>query len=180
MFANQEIPGYSFGRSDVAGNPYVSAVWTIHKHRNHIKLIMKTNRDSKPHQPQAATTPSLTKIGGLDVTGSSPELQQIIDQLMPELRLDDPDAKADEHDVTFKWNVKVVLGKDTAFLHFRGSSVLNRMLAPESLATAPYKAEEEIVSKIVMPVVAAIQAEANRRALEIVAAEQNEDLAPLT
>jgi len=172
MFANQEIPGYSFGRSGVAGNPYVSAVWTIHKHRNHITSKMKTNGDSKPHQPQAATTPSKAKNGNFDNPEPLEALKQLMVDLEPVLKFHMEAEKAAMDDVTIHWDVTSIRGKDTVFAQTRGSSTLNMLLEPSMMIEAMPRVEQEITDKIIVPMVGAFQDFVNRVALEELAAEE--------
>ena len=103
-----------------------------------------------------------------------------MDQLNPETPLDDPEPQLNDCDLTLKWNVKLATGTGTVLAHYAGSSTMNRILSPENLAMAPEKAYDEMFDKIILPGVAALQAEANRRALEETDGDQNEDLSPLT
>lgn len=141
---------------------------------------MKTNRDSQSHQPQAATAPSNKKNTDIESEKHIETLNQALAVLMPLIEFHKAADELTMDDVRIYWDVRAIRGKDTAFAHLKGSSTLHNILAPNMLMNATERIQGEITDKIVMPMVAIFQRESNRMALEITAAEQNEDLATLT
>lgn len=132
---------------------------------------MKTNRDSQSHQPQAATAPSNKKNTDIELETSMETLQQVLAVLTPLIEFHKAADDLTMDDVRINWNVMAIRGKDTAFAHLKGSSTLHNILAPNMLMNAPERIQLEITDKIVLPMVAIVQGEANRMALEIVAAD---------
>lgn len=137
---------------------------------------MSTTKKANTKARKTENMPKQMQHGSLDAAVSSSELHQTNDQFM----IDGPGAKANEDDVTLKWRVRVIRGEDIVFLDIDGVSTMNRIFAPENLAMAPSTVQEEIFNKVALPIASAFQAFANHRALELTAAEQDEDLAPLT
>ncbi len=133
---------------------------------------MKTNRDSKPHQPQAATTPSQTKDTNIDALKSMEAIQQMVDRLKPLIEFHKADEEMTKDDVRICWDVRTIRGKDTAFAHLQGNSTLHQALAPLMIEDALYKVEQEITDKIIVPMVGAFQDFVNRVALEELAAKE--------
>lgn len=126
---------------------------------------MQTTRKTN----KATTTvakPQQTKIDEPNPADSNRETQEKIHEFEPGMDPDDPAATANEDDVTITWAIKVVVGKKTVFLHFKGSSTLNRLLSPLQFPMAVSTVQEELMNKIVIPLASAFQEEVNRRVLE--------------
>lgn len=132
---------------------------------------MKTNRDSQSHQKQATTAPPKTNDTNMDLLMSPEMLQELHTILTPLLNFHKAAEELTMDDVRIHWEVRAIRGKDTAFAHLKGSGTLHKILAPNMLMNAPERIEQEITDKIVLPMVAIVQGEANRMALEIVAAD---------
>ncbi|RYG95966.1 MAG: hypothetical protein EON58_13105 [Alphaproteobacteria bacterium] len=132
---------------------------------------MTTTQNAKSNQP-----PVEIKSSTEDTNNDAfklPELfQQLIDQFKPLIEFNKETEKAKMHDVTIRWDVTAIRGKDTVFAKNSGSSTLPYMLAPIMMAEAPSKIDQEITDKIVKPFVATFQDFVNTVALEQLAASR--------
>lgn len=131
---------------------------------------MKANKDSQSHQPQAAAASSNKKNTQTDLDTSMETLQQVLTVLTPLIKFHEAAEELTMDDVRVYWDVRAIRGSNTAFAHLKGSSTLHKLLAPEMLSNTTERVEQEITDKIVIPMVGIFQIEANRMALEIVAA----------
>jgi hypothetical protein len=131
---------------------------------------MKTNRDSQSNQPQAATAPSNKKITDIDLAKSTEVMNKALTLLEPLIEFHKADETMTMDDIKIRWEVRAIRGSSsTPFTHLKGESTFHKMLAPSMIMNAPERAEQEITDKIVLPMVAIFQDEAQRMALEIVA-----------
>lgn len=75
-------------------------------------------------------------------------------------------TNADKYDVRFLWEVKIIQGVDEPFGQVSGISTMPGLLDPVHLHRAVGLVNEEMVSKIVMPVAGKFQDLVNDKALE--------------
>jgi len=87
---------------------------------------------------------------------------------------------AGEEDVTIGWYLEAIRGEDEVVLRLPGFCTFNRLLAPESIHLAKDKFADELIQKIVVPAVSYIQAETNRRALELAGPAPDNSFGSLT
>ena len=102
---------------------------------------------------------------------SAETLQQALAVLAPLIEFHKADEQMTMDDIKIRWDVRAVRGSSKAFAHLKGDSTLHNILAPNMLMNAPERIERELTDKILLPMVAIVQGEANRMALEIVAAD---------
>jgi len=102
---------------------------------------------------------------------SAETLQQALAVLAPLIEFHTADEEMTMDDIKIRWEVRTIRGSSTPFAHLKGSSTLHKILAPNMLINAPERIEQEITDKILLPMVAIFQGEAQRMALEIVAAD---------
>jgi hypothetical protein len=126
--------------------------------------MQTTTKANKANTNEAKT--QQTKIDGPNPSDSNREIQENSHEFEPGMDPYDPAATANEDDVTITWAIKVIVGNKTVFLHFKGSSTLNRLLSPLHLPLAVRTVEKEVINKIVIPLASAFQEEITRRALE--------------
>lgn len=94
------------------------------------------------------------------------KLQQALRLLKP---LTDFHKSADEStsdDLRIYWDVRIVRGPSTAFAHVQGSTSMPQMVAPKRTALAASAIETEIQEKIIRPLIAIFQTEAERVTFE--------------
>ena len=102
---------------------------------------------------------------------SAETLQQALAVLAPLIEFHKADEQMTMDDIKIRWDVRAVRGSSKAFAHLKGDSTLHNILAPNMLMNATERIELELTDKIAVPMVAIFQGEANRMALEIVAAD---------
>ncbi len=133
---------------------------------------MSTTKTTKaPARPQE-TTPEITKDDNIKMLSLEERVQQIVARLEPVIETLQSYEGISEHDVTLLWDVKAIQGNGKQFARVRGTSTLNDLLAPHAILNALQRVDEEIMNKIVTPMVGAFQDEANRQALEGLAAKE--------
>jgi hypothetical protein len=132
---------------------------------------MKANRDSQSHQKQAATAPPKTKDTNMDLLMSPKMLEDLHAVLTPLLDFHKAAEELTMDDVRIHWDVRAIRGSNTAFAHLKGSVTLHQLLSTQMLPDSPHRVEQEMIEKIVIPMVGIVQEESNRMALEIVAAD---------
>lgn len=98
-------------------------------------------------------------------------LQQALAVLAPLIEFHKAADELAMDDVRINWDIRAVRGSGTAFAHLKGDSTLHNIFAPNMLMNATERIERELTDKILLPMVAIVQGEANRMALEIVAAD---------
>lgn len=76
---------------------------------------------------------------------------------------------AADHDFRMLWDVRLVRGKDTPFIHLQGSSTLTALLAPKMQPHAPAAIESEVMDKISAPLVAFFMTELEKENSEALA-----------
>lgn len=87
------------------------------------------------------------------------EIQGVLSLLKPLTDFHKKVEDAADHDFRIYWDVRLVRGKDTPFIHVHGSSTLPALLAPKMQAHAPATIESEVRDKISAPLVAAFMTE---------------------
>ena len=90
------------------------------------------------------------------------QLNQVLSLLKPLTDFHQAVADAADHDMRMFWDVRLVRGKDTAFLRVHGTSTLSAMLAPKMLPLAPTHIESEVKEKIMAPLVSALMTEVEK------------------
>lgn len=88
------------------------------------------------------------------------QLQVALDILKPTTDFHKAVEDANPDDLRFMWDIKLVRGKDTPFRHIHGTTSLPAMLAHNMIIDAPSKIEEEVRAKILLPLIALFQTEA--------------------
>jgi hypothetical protein len=76
---------------------------------------------------------------------------------------------ATDDDMRIYWDVRLVRGKDTPYLHVHGSSTLSSMLAPKLRPHAVGVIQSEVADKISAPLVAAFMTELEKGTFEALA-----------
>lgn len=92
---------------------------------------------------------------------------QMQSMLEPSLSFHADGAEANETDVRFLWDIRIVKGKDTFFGHVTGTSTMAGLLAESQLHLAVERVSNEMNSKVSGPVAGKFQDLANARALEL-------------
>lgn len=141
---------------------------------------MSTKKKAKTTVAEETTLPNTQSDNPESKSFTNEELQQVTDYIRPMVEFFRPHEGMTMEDVRILWNVTIIRGANTHFASTNGSSTLNGMFAERCLPVAPEAAVMEITDKILLPLAAAVQTEANRMALEITSTEQSGDLAPLT
>jgi len=111
-----------------------------------------------PAEPAAPPTPD--------------ELQRAIDMFRPLAAFHQGIDDADDGDVRLFWDVTVIRGKDTTIAHLTGSSTFHRMFAYNMSALAPGRLQEELHSKLVMPLTSAVQELVEKQTFEAIARDK--------
>jgi len=101
-----------------------------------------------------------------DAEEAEGKVQQVMDLLGPMLDFHQSLEAAAEDDLRIHWDVRIVRGKDTPFTHVTGSSSLPKMLAYNMIANAPTRIQQEVVEKILEPLLALMQTKAEQHTFE--------------
>ena len=133
---------------------------------------MSNTQNTKSGQQSKESKPTKAKGAKPDEPTNEEKLEQALADLAPVLEFHKSlidFLKSHEgmtmDDVRMCWNVRVMRGADKLFAHSKGTSPLVGILAENRMIDATSTVENEILNKITLPIVGAIQAEVNRFAL---------------
>jgi len=132
---------------------------------------------AKSREPPSESKLTKNKDTDIEILCNPEVLQQLMGLLKPPIGFHKADEKMTMDDVRFYWDVRAIRGDDKAFAHLKGKSPQHQMLADNMLPLASSRAEEKTIDKIVRPMASVSQSEANRMALEIVAADKGVEFA---
>ena len=123
------------------------------------------NKDTKSNKAKASQPGKATQREEAEST-TAQQLQDVLKQLEPLNEFHRASQNASKDDLRMYWDVRVVRGDDTPFCHVQGTTSLPLMLAYNMVATAPGKIQEEVTDKIMLPLVARMQQEAEKQTFE--------------
>lgn len=87
------------------------------------------------------------------------EIQRALSLFKPVTDFHKAVEDAGDDDFRIYWDVRLVRGKDTPFVHRQGSSTLSALLAPKMRPLAVGVIESEVRDKIIAPLIAAFMTE---------------------
>ena len=93
-------------------------------------------------------------------------LQGLLEQFQPLIKFHEATDAFDGDDLRMIWDVRIMRGEDERFVHVQGTSSMPRALAPNMVALAPSMIQQEVNDKILAPLVAAMQTEAEKQMFE--------------
>ncbi|TAF23014.1 MAG: hypothetical protein EAZ71_13325 [Verrucomicrobia bacterium] len=143
---------------------------TKHAAQNQTETEPATMNTSKHATNKATPEPTAsasTITSDPEAAGGSTELLETVAPTNPDMETAALLANLHEDDVTIAWRVEATVGKKRIVWEFKGVSTLNRLLALDFISLATEKINQELIDKVVVPVVSVFQAEANRRGLEL-------------
>jgi hypothetical protein len=97
------------------------------------------------------------------------EFQQVLSLIKPLTDFHKAVDDATDDDFRIYWDVRLVRGKDTPYVHVRGSSTLSSMFAPKLRPHAVGVIQSEVRDKISAPLVAAFMTELEKETFEALA-----------
>ena len=97
------------------------------------------------------------------------QIQQVMSLLKPLTDFHKAVEDATDNDFRMYWDVRLVRGKDTPYLHLHGSSTLSSLFAPKMQPLAVGVIQSEVADKISAPLVAAFMTELEKENSEALA-----------
>lgn len=127
---------------------------------------MIANQNATQPEPPSDVPPPEAKDSLQTVEELKTELQRLADLIDPCRTIRDADKELNTDDVRIEWNVYAISMDTKSLVSLQGSSTLNRVLSPIRLSESPAIVRREIEDKISIPLIAELQSEMQRRALE--------------
>ena len=132
------------------------------------------NKDNKSNKAKASQPGKATQREEADST-TAQQLQDVLKQLTPLTDFHEAVKDASQDDLRMSWDVRIMRGEDTAFCHVKGTTSLPALLASNMVAKAPARMQVEFTEKVLEPIVARMQSEAEKITFENLATRKGSD-----